>query len=405
MKDNWTQSFQERLGDYELDVPVPATMPGQRKILPWLLPSAAAAAAAALALLLLLPAGQRSAASSPERLIAEASPQVSAPLPDLPASRLQAVPSQAGRQQAVSQEASRPQPSVIVPETVSETTPETVSEAQPENNPATTPEPVVVTGTTPVTPDTPAYDPLWPEESVQRNTAHGVSFKLYAGNFTAGEAQFQATPEIENMRDAYASYSRKDSDTAIGNDLYSNTIVRAYHPVNANEMTGLETVCDLPLKAGLSVRYDITPRLGLESGLTYSYHHAKQSYSGNLSGNYYYDYRMHYLGIPLKLALSLARWEHAGIYLNLGGEAELMATGRVTPMDGVTKNSTSLKEHPLQLSLLGAAGAEYIFNRHLSLYAEPGLAWHPEPSGSLPSYYRDHPWSFDLRVGLRFRLD
>ena len=86
MKDTWTQAFQERLGDYELDVPVPAGVPGRRRILPWL---TAAAAAAALALLLLLP-GRRPAGNplSATQLIAEALPRVQAPQPDLSTARL-----------------------------------------------------------------------------------------------------------------------------------------------------------------------------------------------------------------------------------------------------------------------------------------------------------------------------
>ena len=55
--------------------------------------------------------------------------------------------------------------------------------------------------------------------------------------------------------------------------------------------------------------------------------------------------------------------------------------------------------------LLGAAGAEYLFNRRVSLYAEPGVAYHFKPGGELPNYYREHPWSFDFRIGLRFRLN
>ena len=53
---------------------------------------------------------------------------------------------------------------------------------------------------------------------------------------------------------------------------------------------------------------------------------------------------------------------------------------------------------------MGAAGIDFGLTRHFSLYVEPGLAWHFEPAGNLPNYYREHPLSFDLRAGLRFTL-
>ena len=51
MKDNWIKPFQDRLGEYELDLPQAAARPRKRIILPLL----SAAAAAAILLLVFLP--------------------------------------------------------------------------------------------------------------------------------------------------------------------------------------------------------------------------------------------------------------------------------------------------------------------------------------------------------------
>ena len=401
MKDTWTQAFQERLGDYELDVPVPATMPaavpGRRKILPWL---TAAAAAAALALLLLLP-GRRPAGNSlsATQLIAEALPRVQAHQPDLSTARL--LPVRSLRSRNVS--SAIPVTTVTDDSVENEQIPETIVETVPAEETTPTTNPVSISDNPPTGAITEIWPEEWPEEHTKARRHGGFSAKLYAGNFTSGEARFQTTSDLMSMRDAKAEYEFG----AIGldaNEYYTNSIKEARHAYNVTEMPGLETVCDLPLKTGLSIRYDISPRLGIESGLTYGYHHAKQSYSGNLSGSYYRDYRMHYLGIPLKATLTLTDWEKAALYMNLGGEAELLAGGSITAIDGVTRNKTAIGEHPFQFSLLGGAGAEYFFTRQLGLYAEPGLAWHLVPAGTLPNYYREHPWSFDFRLGLRLRL-
>ena len=397
MKDNWIKPFQERLGDYEMDVAVPAAMPGRRKVLPWLLP---AAAAAALALFLLLP-GRRSTGNplSATQSIAEALPQVQVPQPDLSASRLLPLRSLHPSSVIPALPVTPAQNNTERNEPTTETAP--VIDSPSENTPASDPvspgadKPVTVTGATEIWPD------LWPEEPVKARSG-GFSAKLYAGNFSTGEAQFQSTPDITSMKNAMAEFAMMDSSN---DGLFGNSIKEVKHAVNVTEMPNQETVCDLPLKAGISFRYDFSPHVGIESGLTYGYHHAKQAYSGNLSGSYYRDYRMHYIGIPLKANFTLTRWDRAALYLNLGGEAELLAGGSIVAIDGVTRNSTAIREHPFQFAVIGGAGAEFFFTRHLGLYAEPGLAWHPEPSSSLPSYYRDHPWSFDLRVGLRLRLN
>ena len=396
MKDTWTQAFQERLGDYELDMPVPAGVPGRRRILPWL---TTAAAAAALALLLLLP-GRRQAGNplSATQLIAEALPQVQASQPALSAARL--LPIRSLQPHSVS---SAIPIMPVTDETVeNEQVTEVVSETIPTEEPTPATNPVSVSEPTPVGAIADVWPEDWPEEPVQARRNGGLSAKLYAGNFTAGEARFQTTSDLMSMRDASAEY--RYNDLVENDNLFSNSLKEAKHAYNVKEMPGQETVCDLPLKTGLSIRYDISPRLGIESGLTYGYHHAKQSYSGNLSGSYYRDYKMHYLGIPLKATLTLTNWEKAALYMNLGGEAELLAGGSITAIDGVTRNKTVIGEHPFQFSLLGGAGAEYFFTRQIGLYAEPGLAWHLLPASTLPNYYREHPWSFDLRVGLRLRL-
>ncbi|MBR1538123.1 MAG: PorT family protein, partial [Bacteroidales bacterium] len=247
-----------------------------------------------------------------------------------------------------------------------------------------------------------APEPWWEDTPERSAGTGGFSVKAYAGNIRFENSHFITTPNLP-LADSKDSFNGN-----LGDDSFyaSNSLLSA--AVRLNNVADIpiyETLCDLPLKAGVSIRYDFTPRFGIESGLTYSYHHAKQSYAGNLNGSYYRDFRLHYLGIPLKAGFTLVRLERAAFYLNLGGEAELMATGRIRTIDGVTRKSTAVPEHPLQFSLLGTAGAEYFFNGRLGLYAEPGLAWHPSPTGSLPSYYREHPWSFDLRLGLRLRLN
>ena len=85
MKDNWIKPFQDRLGEYELDLPQAAARPRKRIILPLL--TAAAAAAVLLLVFLPSPSSRRSTPGDVRRdgrLIAEIPATLSMEMPEFP---------------------------------------------------------------------------------------------------------------------------------------------------------------------------------------------------------------------------------------------------------------------------------------------------------------------------------
>lgn len=387
MKDNWIKPFQEKLGDYEMDLPMPAAAPRRLR---WLVPSIAAAAAAAAALLLLLP-GSRSKQSMLDHRIAEARSYVTPSLSVLPTDiRL---PRHAQPLPAAAQEAGVRKETAVSEVSAVNEEPAVGEVPAPAKPVPDTPETVQEPGLT--------FD-IEPEPEPVR-FASRFSTKLFAGNITADNArQRSIDSDYRQMLQDQATGIGLDKKFE-GNNSYEFDNLR--HVYNQNARTPEpETVTYLPLKAGISFRYEFAPRFSVESGLTYSYHHSKQSISGQLNGNYYRNFQLHYLGIPLKIDYSFLQKSRVEAYLSMGGEAEMLAFGRITTLDGLMRYTEAVTQHPLQFSLLGAAGAEYRFTPNLGLYVEPGLAWHFKPGGAFPNYYREHPWSFDLRVGLRLRL-
>ena len=117
----------------------------------------------------------------------------------------------------------------------------------------------------------------------------------------------------------------------------------------------------------------------------------------------YSEYRLHYVGLPLKALVPIVGGRRLQVYAGAGGEAEVLAGGTRT-LFVPTEEKVSVSGHPFQFSLLASAGIEFSLVDRLSLYAEPGAAWHVVTPKSLPGYYRDHPVSFDFRFGLRFDL-
>jgi len=388
MKDNWIKPFQEKLGDYELELPA-ATPRRVRWIVPLL---AGAAAAAAAALLFLLP-GTGTKQAALDHRIAEARSYVTPSLTVLPNDIRMPRPME--KPVASVRETQVEQPAPAEPDEPAAPQQPEPQQEDPQPQPQQQPQQSETGQETLNDPDV-----YWESEPEPVRYASRFSTKLFAGNITTGNQQQQAIET--DYQKLYSNYVGIGSDAA-KNNLYDFDNVQHAYSANA-DMPEPETISYLPIKAGLSLRYDFAPRLSVESGLTYSYHHSKQAISGDLAGDYFRNYQLHYLGIPLKLGYSFVQRPRFDAYLSMGGEAEILAFGRVTAVDGATLNPQAVKEHPLQFSLVGAAGAEYRFTPWMGLYVEPGLAWHFKPGGELPNYYREHPWSFDLRIGLRFSL-
>ena len=90
---------------------------------------------------------------------------------------------------------------------------------------------------------------------------------------------------------------------------------------NSNEEVNTRKKHKLPIKAGLSVRYKITPRQSLESGVPYSYLSSDLT-AGSKGKRYETAQTLQYIGIPLKVNYSLWGNRYWDVYVSAGGEVE-----------------------------------------------------------------------------------
>ena len=141
-----------------------------------------------------------------------------------------------------------------------------------------------------------------------------------------------------------------------------------------------------PVRFGLSLRYRLTDRWSVESGLSYT------RLSSDITTiiedvTTVTEQRLNYIGLPLNISYDLWRSRYFGLYVSGGGMIE-----------------KCLDASPWQFSLNGAAGAEYKLTDFFSLYAEPGIGYYFKDGSSTPTIYKDHPLNFNLSFGLRFNL-
>ena len=396
MNDNWIKPFQDKLGEFELDLP--ATAPVRRKTV-WLATLLAGVAAAGLLLFVLLKPSE-STPDQRSRLIAEAPATITTPRLD----RLAPIaPLQARKRQTSVPAATAPAPaSPATPESVTEVEePETVQVSAPVDDKPASP---TVSSEPLVKDEVYAWEDFdLPEEEPARRRVR------LSGRAHIDPTMLQATRSNYQMPVSsswyYSAGNRAYLMNALSDMRYGNSgVIGANQDSNIPDNYKEKIRHDLPVKTGFSIQFSGQGRFSFETGLNYAFHRSRIACHRDMN-NYEMDYRMHYLGLPLKGNLRLVRWERLEWYASIGGELEWMLTGTLySSLKGQRTSVDPLNRHPLFLSAAASTGFEYKFSDHFGLYAEPGVAWHVHSRSDLPDYYRDHPFSFDLHVGVRFDL-
>ncbi len=164
----------------------------------------------------------------------------------------------------------------------------------------------------------------------------------------------------------------------------------------------------LPVRAGVTLRYNLSDRWAIESGVTYT-KLSSESSLGN-SANYY-DERttLHYIGIPVNAVYNIYLSRRLSVYASAGVMAEKAVSGAIRTnyfLNGENINTlhSDVSIRPLQWSVNAAAGVQYNLSRWVALYAEPSIGYHFDNGTAIETLYNERPLDFNLGVGLRFTL-
>ena len=158
----------------------------------------------------------------------------------------------------------------------------------------------------------------------------------------------------------------------------------------------------IPLSLGVTVRKNLNERVGLETGLVYSY----LSTSFTVKGPQYYnaDMKLHYLGVPVNLIVNVLDKKQWNIYFSGGGMVEKGLQSVFTRSNAFLYNINSKEKSSisgLQWSLNGSIGLSYNFYKDISLYTEPGFSYYFDCNQPMSKRTED-PFIFNLRLGLRY---
>lgn len=163
-----------------------------------------------------------------------------------------------------------------------------------------------------------------------------------------------------------------------------------------------------PVKFGISVRYNLSRRWSLQTGLTYSHLSSDFSYS-KAGESYVVEQSLHYVGLPVSASYSLAKTKRFNVYATVGGEIEKLVKGEaklaVEDAPQASPKSSAIKEGSPVFSVNAAIGGEYRFSEDLSAYIEPGVSRHFNNGSTVENIYKDRPTNFNLNIGIRVNLN
>lgn len=167
-----------------------------------------------------------------------------------------------------------------------------------------------------------------------------------------------------------------------------------------------QTTHRLPVKLGVSVRYQLDERWNLQSGLTYSYL-SSELYDTQQDKTYNTEQKLHYLGVPLQLGYQVWAGKRFRGYMVAGGQVEKLVSGKASiiySQDNMVMSTPEqdVSDHRLLFSATASVGIEYALGKDLSLYAEPGVQYYFKNGNGLRTYYNEQPLNLSMTVGFRF---
>lgn len=240
-----------------------------------------------------------------------------------------------------------------------------------------------------------------PSEKVRARRSGGFSAGIVAGGAVGGNTSgSKPTAMVMGANPLAAGVTKTDW---IDKDSKASAIV--YNQPEVQE----EYSHKIPVKVGLTARYNITGRLGVETGLTYSILSSSVKIGNSETGKNWStgSQTLHYLGIPLNISFNILNSRYVNIYVTGGGMMEKSISGSIKTdeyVDGKFDRTLTTKISPkgLQWSVNAVAGIQANILPQLGFFVEPGVSHHFKNGSRVRSIYTDKPTDFSLGFGLRY---
>jgi hypothetical protein len=238
-------------------------------------------------------------------------------------------------------------------------------------------------------------------ESSQRSTfnvQHKTSLGVYYGNMAG------------NSIDLGTKYG---DGVVFANEPFYNAPITDYDDNAGTYVATTPTINDVnhhqPIRVGLSLKYAISRRWSLLTGINYSYLQSDfSSYNNRTSTDK--KQKLHYIGIPVNLSYTLWQKKNFNLYLIAGGQAEKLVKGQTETTttqhnQSTTNNTENVHENKLVFSTNASLGVEYQLGKFIGLFAEPGVSYYFKNGSGIESSYTEKPFNFNFNLGIRVNFN
>lgn len=208
---------------------------------------------------------------------------------------------------------------------------------------------------------------------------------LYAGDGLADRSNVDYVQMNHSLAQKYAMLNNINASRAMEPIWLTGYEEREYH--------------ERPFTIGLQVRYPLTRRLSLTSGLAYT--RLKSQFTKVMKGSEVEQEQvLHDVGLPLGLQYQLLQFGHLIIYASADGQLDWNVSARMR----VNGRQTDARRDRCQWSLGGSVGLSYALTPHVGLYVEPGIRHYLDNGSNIRNYFKDRPTNFSLQVGVQLNV-
>ena len=156
---------------------------------------------------------------------------------------------------------------------------------------------------------------------------------------------------------------------------------------------------DRPLTLGLQLRYPVTDRLSLNSGIVYT--KLKSEFTKVLKGNEIGQQQfLHYVGVPLGLQYRLLTFGPLSLYASAGGQADWNVSARIR----INGKDVDIDKDHCQWSVAGSVGLAYHLTSHIGLYVEPNVRHYFDNHSDIQNFFKDKPTNLGLQLGVQVSI-
>lgn len=165
----------------------------------------------------------------------------------------------------------------------------------------------------------------------------------------------------------------------------------------------------VPVTFGLSLYYNLGKRWGIGTGLNYT-KLSSELHSGSDNNYIKGDQTVHYIGIPVQVNYNIIQKGRFTGYVTGGALVEKPIAGNITTTyvvnDEIKESSKERVEpKPFQFSVNTAVGFQLKVIDKVGIYAEPGIGYHFKEENAPNTIYKEKPFHFNMKFGIRVLLD